>query len=252
MHRRRSAAAGLALLVAACTTATSTPSATRPAGQAPSTGASPSPAGTAAFPPGAAPSPSAPAVPRPSGTNAWPAAFNVELAAGRYFTAPPFGIGLTLAIGEPGWFSGHLHPEYIDLLRFDGVTHDELPTRVIGFQRPLHVRGADGTVPVGGLTPDQAIDLLAGRASLELRNRRGLELFGREGVVVDLGSSLGNNPTFGGEAGELGVGGAQTTRMVVLPNGADLLVVIVVADPDDLDAAWAQAQPILESVELPG
>jgi len=189
-------------------------------------------------------------MPRPSGSLAWPTQATIELEAARYFSAPPFSIPFTVEVPEAGWYSGHLHEEFFDLMRFDGVPTDGLPTRIIGFQAPLHVRGADGDVPVAGLTPDEAVDLLTERSSLALANREDVELSDLEGVRVDVRSSVGNNPTFGGEAGDLGVGGELTTRMIILERGEGLMVVIVVALPDDLEAAWRQAQDILATVDL--
>ena len=46
------------------------------------------------------------------------------------------------------------------------------------------------------------------------------------------------------------MGGGLTTRMVILERGEGLVVVIVVALPDDLEAAWRQAQDILATVDL--
>src|SRR5215207_4370216 len=58
--------------------------------------------------------------PGPSGTLAWPATFDVEFEQATYFSAPPFAIPFTIEVDGPGWFSGHLHPDFFDLLRFDG------------------------------------------------------------------------------------------------------------------------------------
>jgi len=244
MHRFPGALfAAVVLAAAACGTSTTS---TAPASAAPPSGAPP----RGAAQPSPPPSPATTAPPLPAGALAWPSQATVELEAARYFSSPPFGIPFTLDVPEDGWHSGHLHQEFFDLMRFDGVPTDGLPTRLIGFQEPLHVRGAEGNVAVAGLTPDEAVDLLAERASLTIANRQEVSLFGLDGVRIDVRSSLGNNPTFGGEAGDLGVGGELTTRMSVLQNGSGLLVAIVVAMPDDLELAWSQAGPILESVEL--
>ena len=83
------------------------------------------------------------------------------MTAGTYFTSPPFVIPLTVEISEAGWYAGHLNPVFIDLQRYDGVEVGGIPSRMLAFGWPENVRGNDGPVPVAGLTPETALDLLA-------------------------------------------------------------------------------------------
>ncbi len=201
--------------------------------------------------PTAAPATDGPTVaPRPSGTLAWPTEFAVEMAPGTYFTSPPFVVPMTLTIDAPGWYAGHLNPVFIDLQRFDGVAVGSFPTRMLAFGRPENVRGADGAVPVAGLTPAAAIDLMAERSSIVPGERASVELFGLEGQRIDLHSDLGNNPIFGTADGDFGLGPELDVRLAALPFDDGLLIVAILASADDLDAAWEQALTILETVEL--
>lgn len=102
---------------------------------------------------------------------AWPTGVD-ELAIERYTISPPFAVPLTLAIDEHGWYAGHKNPVFTDIQRYDGVPIGGLPTRMLGFAIPESIRGNDGAVAVEGLTPDEALDLLAGRASLERATAR--------------------------------------------------------------------------------
>jgi hypothetical protein len=219
----------------------------------PTTAASPSatiaPA-TATPRPTAAPTPPRSPVPSPPpGAAAWPKAFDVAMD-GTYWSTPPFTIPFTITVDEAGWFSGHLHPEFIDLQRFDGMTQHQFPNRMLGFGDPEHIRGNDGDVADTGLTPDAALDLLAARASLATSNRAAVELFGLTGARLDVHSATGNNPIFGGAAGNFGLGPELDIRLVLLPLDGGLLVVAVLAAPGDLEGAWDQALPILETVKL--
>lgn len=169
---------------------------------------------------------------------------------GTYWSSPPFRIPFAITVDTPGRFAGHLHAEFVDLQRFDGMTQHQFPNRMLGFADPDRFRGVDGPVDVAGLTPDEALDLLAGRASLKTSSREVQELIGLTGARLDVHSATSNNPLFGGEAGDFGLGPELDIRLVVLPLDGRLFVVAVLAAPGDLDGAWDQALPILASVVL--
>jgi len=169
---------------------------------------------------------------------------------GTYFSSPPFVIPLTLELTERGWHAGHLNPVFVDLQRYDGVAVGGLPTRMLALGWPDNVRGADGPVPVAGLTPGDALDLLASRGSIRARERRGIELSGLAGERIDLHSDLGNNPIFGTADGDFGLGPELDLRLIAVPYRDGLLMLSVLAPAADLDAAWQQALPILQSIEL--
>jgi hypothetical protein len=206
-------------------------------------------AGPSAAPTNAQTAPTITAPPPPSGTLAWPNAFDVELEVATYWSEPPFRIPFSIAVIQPGWYSAHVHEDFFDLLRFDGVPH-QFPTRMVGFADPDQFRGDDGNVAVEGLSPDDALDLLARRASLETTNRSALDMFGIRGARIDLHSGTDSNPIFGTAEGNFGLGPELDMRLVLLPRGGRLFVVVVLAAPGDLDAAWEQALPILETVRL--
>src|SRR5574338_528723 len=114
--------AAISLVVAACTSAGAPSVQPTPSAAAVSATGSP-PSATAASPIAtAAPTPTSPP-PAPPGAVAWPKVFDVELQAGRYWSNPPFRIPFSLDVAEPGWYSGHLHDDFFDRLRFDGVPH---------------------------------------------------------------------------------------------------------------------------------
>jgi hypothetical protein len=245
MHRSTDNLLVLVLALAGCSPAV-TASAT------PVVSPSPSPTAASTAAPTTAPTLSpTPAPSIPPGLRAWPTTFDVAVQ-GTYWSTPPFRIPFSITIDGPGWFSGHLHAEFVDLQRFDGMAQHQFPNRMLGFADPGRFRGVDGPVDVAGLTPDAALDLLAGRASLTTTNRAAQELFGLTGARVDVHSATSNNPLFGGEEGDFGLGPQLDIRLVVLPLDGRLLVVAVLAAPGDLDGAWDQALPILESVELAG
>lgn len=172
------------------------------------------------------------------------------MTAGTYFSSPPFVIPLAIVISEDGWYAGHLNPVFIDLQRYDGVEVGGFPTRMLAFGWPENVRGDDGPVPVAGLTPETAIDLLADRASLETGVRADAELFGLPGERIDLHSDLTNNPIFGTADGDFGLAAEHDLRLVALALDDGLLMVGVLAPATELEDAWARALPMLETVEI--
>jgi hypothetical protein len=235
--------AGLVPAVALLAVACGAPATTSQPSSAPAPSVSAAPTANPATP-----SPSV--LPRPSGTLPWPTEFSIELVNGRYFTSPPFVVPMAITIAEPGWYAGHLNPVFIDLQRYDGVEVGGLPSRMLGFGWPEHIRGADGQISVAGLAPGAALDQLVARGSLEAGERAAVELFGLEGERIDLHSDLANNPIFGTADGDFGIQPELDVRLVVLPLDDGLLMVVVLALGDDLDAAWEQALPILATVEL--
>ena len=248
MQRSLAAALGAAILVVSgCgTAATPTPASTGPTATGSPTVEPPGTSAPATALPTTAPS----AVPPPAGTLPWPTTFAVEMTPGTYFTSPPFVIPMTVPMSEAGWYAGHLNPTFIDLQRYDGVDVGGFPTRMLGFGWPANVRGDAGPVPVDGLTPGAALDLMSDRGSLEVGEREDAELFGLQGERLDFHSDLGNNPIFGSEDGDFGLGPELDMRLVVLPLDDGLLMVAILATADDLDDAWDQALGILDEAAL--
>jgi hypothetical protein len=231
--------AAMAITIAACAPAAV------PSAHPPPSAAAASPGPTSRPTPTIAPVIATP----PPGTTAWPTRFDVEMH-GTYWSAPPVRIPFGITVDEAGWYSGHLHDTFVDLQRFDGITPHQFPNRMLGFGDPDHVRGGGGDVDVAGLTPDAAFDILAGRASLKTGNRATQALFGLHGARLDLHSVTSSNPLFGNGSDNFGLGPELDIRLVLLPRDGRLLVVAVLAAPGDLDGAWDQALPILETVRL--
>jgi hypothetical protein len=180
----------------------------------------------------------------------WPTTFATALEPARYFTAPPFELPISLVIAEPGWYAGHLHPDFLDLQRFDGVAVGSFPNRIVGFAWPASIRGVDGPVGAAGLTPAAAVDLASERSSVKTANRAGVQLLGLTGERIDLHSDLGSNPIFETSDGAFGLGPELDVRLAALPLDGRLLLVLVLAPPGQLDAAWDQAVPILASAKV--
>jgi hypothetical protein len=187
---------------------------------------------------------------QPPGPLAWPAEFGVELTPGRYAGSPPFDVSFTVEVGERGWYTGHLHAEFFDLLRFDGLTLEDLPNRMVAFAHPTMVRLASGNEPATGLAPADAIAGLAARPDLVTSNQAPLELFGRPSVRIDLHADVSNTTVFGGPVGNFGMGPEREVRLVAMALDSGLLLVLVLAEADDLEAAWEEALRILETIEL--
>jgi hypothetical protein len=180
---------------------------------------------------------------------AFPTTAGRELDLGTYVSSPPFDVDFTFEIADPGWESLHLIGEFFDVVRWDGPGRTGAPARSLAFGHPERVRGATD-VPVAGLTPAAAVELLAGRDDLIVGSPGPFRLDGRDGLVLDLRAATRSTVLFGGQRGDLGIGPDRDVRLGVVPLQADLLFVVVSAVPGQVDAAWDQAEPILESIEL--
>jgi hypothetical protein len=191
---------------------------------------------------------STPSAPPPSPL-AFPTTTGEVLVPGRYDSQPPFNIPFTFEAPAGGWESMHLHGEFFDLGRFEGEERQTAPARWIAFGDPEHVRGHED-VPDSDLTPTQAAALLAERDDLTAGEPVPFVLDGREGVRLDLHAAEPNAPLFGGAEGDFGLEPSVDVRLGFVPVDDGLLVVFVAAPADELEAAWEEAQPVLESVDL--
>jgi hypothetical protein len=185
-----------------------------------------------------------------TGDLVFPTISAVPLIPGRYLSAPPFDIPFTFEIPDPGWESAHLLGEFFDVMRFDDQSVGTgQPTRWVAFAHPTHIQGAQQT-PVEGLSATEAAQLLADRPDLTAGPTTPFELDGLEGVRLDLHASSPRTAVFGGAGGDFGFGPENDLRLAVVPQGDALLLVLVLAAPVELEAAWLDAQPILDSVDL--
>jgi hypothetical protein len=199
--------------------------------------------------PVATPSPSQLPSPPAASPLAFPATTGAVLAPGRYASSPPFDIPFTFEVPAGGWESMHLHGEFFDIGRFATEERQTAPARWIAFGHPEHVR-SDEDVPVAGLTPEEAATLLTARDDLSASETVPWTLAGLDGVRLDLHAPEPDTPIFGGPEGDFGLEPSTDIRIGFVPFDGGLLVAFVGAPADELDAAWEEAQPILDSVDL--
>ncbi len=185
----------------------------------------------------------------PASPIAFPTTTGEVLVPGRYDSQPPFNIPFTFKAPAGGWESMHLHGEFFDLGRFATEERQTAPARWIAFGDPEHVRGSED-VPDTDLTPAEAAALLAERDDLTAGDPVPFSLDGREGVRLDLHAAEPNTPIFGGAEGDFGLEPSVDVRLGFVSVDEGLLVVFVAAPADELDAAWGEAEPVLESVDL--
>jgi hypothetical protein len=233
-----------AALAAACNATVPTPEASAPTGSAP-TGASVAPSATTGPTASEAPGPTL-----PPGSLPLPTEFAIELHPGTYFSSPPFEIPFTFEVAEPGWVAGHLNPEFIDIQQYEGAPGvGVVPERIIGFGHPLQIHGA-AIVEAADLTPAEAVDLWVERTDIETANVAELELLGGDAVRVDVHAPVPMLPLFGGPGGTFRLDEAFDVRIVVIAIDDGLFLATVHAPATDLEAAWEQALPALESIDL--
>ena len=222
----------------------------------------PSPGGSSPIPPGATSKPTggptptptstleSTPVPAPSGVLLLPTTFAVALDPGTYWSSPPFNLGFAFEIPAAGWVSGHLNPEFTDIQMYEGApAAGVMPERIIGFGHPLQIHGRV-IVDAAELTAAEAVDLWVERTDLETANRAELELLGGDAVRVDVSATTPMLPLFGGDDGTFRLDAAFDVRVVAIAIDGGLFLATVHAPAADLEAAWQQALPTLESIDL--
>jgi hypothetical protein len=195
-------------------------------------------------------SPPATPAPAPSGHRLLPTGFAVALEPGTYWSSPPFDLGFAFELTEPGWVAGHLNGEFVDIQRFEGeAAVGVVPERIIGFGHPLEIHGTT-VVEAAGLTPDEAVGLWVERTDIETANVTELVLLGGDAVRVDVHAPTPMLPLFGGDDGTFRLDGSFHVRIVAIAVDGGLFLATVHAPAADLEAAWEQALPVLESIDL--
>ena len=189
------------------------------------------------------------AEPAPSGVLTLPTGFAAELEPGTYWSAPPFDLGFEFEIAEPGWVAGHLNPEFVDIQQFVGTPGEDLPTRIVGFAHPLQIYGSTN-VEAAGLTPADVVDLWVERTDIDTANVANLQLLGGDAVRVDVHASAPMVPLFGGDDGIFRLDTAYDIRIVAIAIEDGPFLASVHAPAPELEDAWEQALPILESIDL--
>ena len=183
-----------------------------------------------------------------SRARAFPTTSREVLEPGRYSSSPPFDIPFTFEVSA-GWESMHLHAEFFDVGRFNSSEELAPPIRWIAWGHPAVFHG-ETEVPVEDLTADEAVGLLAERDDLTSTQPTRFTFVGLEGSRLDLHAPAPDTKVFGGPGGDFALEPSLDTRLGVVALDGDLLVVMVLAPTPELEAAWLEAQPILESVEL--
>jgi hypothetical protein len=184
-----------------------------------------------------------------SSPSVFPPTTGEVLAAGRYTSSPPFDVPFTFAVPADGWETMHHHAEFFDIGRFATADRQTAPVRWIAFGHPEHISG-DEDVTAAGLSPKEAAAVLAARDDLTASEVVPFTLAAVDGVRLDLHAPEPDTPIFGGPDGAFNLEPSIDIRLGIVPIGNDLLLVFVGAPPGELDAAWDEAQPILESVDL--
>ena len=241
-------AVALAAALAACSPGGVTPGTATPGATVPPAGPTASAGSTATIRP--TPTPRITAGPAPSGVLLLPTAFAARLAPGTYWSAPPFDIGFSFEVAETGWRAGHLNPEFVDIQQFVGTPGEDLPTRIIGFAHPLEIHAGGRIVDVAELTPAEAVDRWVERTDIETANVMELELLGGDAVRVDVHAPASMTPLFGGDDGTFRLDSSFDIRFVIVAVDGGLFLASVHAPAAELEAAWDQALPILESIDL--
>lgn len=235
-----------AALLAACgggAGVTSGPTATAPA-------TTPATTPTAAASAATTDPPQATSAPAPSGVLLLPTGFAGALQPGTYWSAPPFDIGFAFEVAEAGWVAGHLNSEFVDIQRHPGVpTEGVLPERIVGFAHPLVIHGST-MIDATDLPPAAAVQLWVDRTDIETANVEALELLGHDAVRVDLHAPRPMLALLGGDGGTFRLDSALDVRAVVVAIDGGLFLATVHAPAAELEAAWQQALPILESIDL--
>jgi hypothetical protein len=233
-----------AWLVAGCMAAAPTPAAIAPTGSPPAA-ASDAPSSPA----GATTSPSSgPTL--PPGSMPLPTGFAIELEPGTYFSSPPFEVPFTFDVTQPGWVAGHLNPEFIDIQLYEGVPAVGVtPERIIGFAHPLQIHGT-AIVDAAELTAAEVAALWVERTDIETANLEEVELLGGEAVRIDVHPPVSMIPLFGGPGGTFRLDAAFDVRIVIVALDDGLFLATVHAPAAELEAAWEQALPTLESIDL--
>jgi hypothetical protein len=188
-------------------------------------------------------------MPAPSGTLSLPKTFAARLEPGMYWSAPPFDLGFAFEIAQEGWVAGHLNPEFVDIQQFEGTPGQDLPKRIVGFAHPLQIHGTT-IVESADLTPAEAIDLWVQRTDVETANVTEIQLLGGNAVRADVHAPVSMLPLFGGDDGIFRLDTAFDVRIVAIAVDGGLFLASVHAPAGELEDAWRQALPILESIRL--
>lgn len=205
--------------------------------------------------PTASPVPTVPPTPTPtpspvptvtlSSALRFPSASQIDLEPGRYRSAPPFDVSFTFDIPQAGWETGHLAPDFFDVLQ---LSAPGTPTDWVAFALPQTIIGADGPVDVTGLDPTAAAQLIAARADIAATGPTRFDFAGLPATRLDLSADQAGVKLFGGAAGDFILDPTEDVRLILAPLDDELMLVLVMAPKGGLETTWLKALPILGSV----
>jgi hypothetical protein len=182
----------------------------------------------------------------PAGLRSFPPTTAVALEPGRYSSQPPFEVPFTFEITVAGWGTAHHHGEFFDVIQ--PVALGVSPTRWIAFARPQTLHGTDEDVDAAGLTPEQVIGVFRDHGDIDLGPATPYSIGGIDGLAADMSTESPAVEAFGGPAGDLQLDPAYEGRTVFLTVGDAPLLVMVFAPRGQLAEAWAESQPIIDSI----
>lgn len=214
------------LLLAACSAAPApTPHPTLPATRAPTAMPSPSPRALLSFPP----------------------TTGVVLAPGRYSSQPPFDVAFSFEIPGTGWGTAHHHGEFFDVIQ--PARAGVKPTRWVAFARPQTIHGT-GRGATAGLSAEQVVAAFESRGDIELSAAQPYTIGGRKGLIIDMSTDQSGVKPFGGPAGDMELDPDYEVRMIIVGHDGAPLLVLAFAPRGEMAQAWADSQPIIDSIEL--
>jgi hypothetical protein len=181
----------------------------------------------------------------------FPTEQGVVVPPGRYASRPPFAVPFTFEVVGADWRTWHHLVEFIDIAKYDSSAQFFLPSRWLAFAHPEAIFGP-GEDPASDLDPTGAVALWASRDDLVVGTPEPFELDGLPGVRVDVHAPAPNTHIFGGARGDLGMQPEIDARIGIVALEDGLLLVLALAPPAELEAAWTEVAPILASVSLAG
>jgi DNA-binding beta-propeller fold protein YncE len=160
------------------------------------------------------------------------------LPPGRYAYSD-FAPSLSFEIG-PGWIGGHMHAQFFDVQREEGV--------LLGFARPAFVLGARDEVEAGGLAPEDALQTIATIDAVDADAVVATSIDGHRAYEIRFRTTA-SVPLFGGDEGTFTI--EEGTHRLLALTIEDALVLIV----DDVtvqprDPVDALVQGVIDSVRF--
>lgn len=177
---------------------------------------------------------------------AFPPETAVSLEAGRYSSQPPFDVAFSFAIPVEGWGTAHHHGEFLDVMQ--PVALGVSPTRWVAFARPQVIHGAED-VDAAGLAPLEVVAAFASRGDIDIGQAEAYSIDGIEGLLVDMSTDQPDVKPFGGEAGDLQLDPAYEARTIIVTVDGAPLLVMVFGRLGELEEAWADSRPIVDSID---